>query len=85
MKNIKENLEKVTAKLPDGVRLVAVSKFHPVEELAEAYAAGQRLFGENRVWADAGEVDLTYTADTKLYIDNKLAALTALVLENTGN
>ena len=49
MKNIKENLEKVTAKLPDGVRLVAVSKFHPVEELAEAYAAGQRLFGENRV------------------------------------
>ena len=28
---------------------MAVSKFHPVEELAEAYAAGQRLFGENRV------------------------------------
>jgi len=49
MKNIKENLEIVTSKLPDGVRLVAVSKFHPVEELAEAYAAGQRLFGENRV------------------------------------
>lgn len=48
MANIKENLEKVTAKLPDGVRLVAVSKFHPVEELAEAYEAGQRLFGENR-------------------------------------
>ena len=49
MANIKENLEIVTSKLPDGVRLVAVSKFHPVEELAEAYAAGQRLFGENRV------------------------------------
>ena len=49
MANIKENLEIVTDKLPDGVRLVAVSKFHPVEELAEAYAAGQRLFGENRV------------------------------------
>ena len=48
MASIKENLAKVTAMLPDGVRLVAVSKFHPVEELAEAYEAGQRLFGENR-------------------------------------
>lgn len=48
MTNIKDNLEHVAAQLPDGVRLVAVSKFHPVEELAEAYEAGQRLFGENR-------------------------------------
>ncbi len=48
MASIKDNLEKVTAQLPNGVRLVAVSKFHPVEELAEAYEAGQRLFGENR-------------------------------------
>ena len=31
------------------VRLMAVSKMHPVEALLEAYAAGQRLFGENRV------------------------------------
>lgn len=49
MANIKENLKTVTAQLPEGVQLVAVSKFHPVEELAEAYEAGQRLFGENRV------------------------------------
>ena len=48
MANIKENLEKVVANLPEGVRLVAVSKFHPVETLQEAYDAGQRLFGENR-------------------------------------
>lgn len=48
MASIKENLEKVKAQLPEGVRLIAVSKFHPVEELAEAYEAGQRLFGENR-------------------------------------
>lgn len=33
----------------DAVRLMAVSKVHPVEALLEAYAAGQRLFGENRV------------------------------------
>jgi len=48
MSSIKENIENFTAQLPEGVHLVAVSKFHPVEELAEAYEAGQRLFGENR-------------------------------------
>lgn len=35
--------------MPDGVRLVAVSKFHPVEKLTAAYEAGQRRFGESRV------------------------------------
>ena len=34
--------------LPTDVRLVAVSKFHPVEALREAYEAGQRIFGESR-------------------------------------
>ncbi|MBR5029821.1 MAG: YggS family pyridoxal phosphate-dependent enzyme, partial [Muribaculaceae bacterium] len=48
MKNIKETLKEITSKLPEGVRLVAVSKFHPAEEISEAYEAGQRLFGENR-------------------------------------
>ena len=48
MASIKENLEQVNAQLPKGVRLIAVSKFHTVEELQEAYDAGQRLFGENR-------------------------------------
>jgi hypothetical protein len=48
MASIKENLERVAAQLPEGVQLIAVSKFHPVEELQEAYDAGQRLFGENR-------------------------------------
>ena len=35
--------------LPQGVKLVAVSKFHPVEALMEAYEAGQRIFGESRI------------------------------------
>ena len=48
MPSIKENLQQVTAQLPEGVQLVAVSKFHPVEALQDAYDAGQRLFGENR-------------------------------------
>ena len=34
--------------LPEGVKLLAVSKFHPVEALREAYDAGQRAFGESR-------------------------------------
>jgi hypothetical protein len=47
--DIKENLNKIKATLPTGVRLVAVSKTHPVEMLKEAYDAGQRIFGENKV------------------------------------
>ena len=46
---IQNNIRKVLATLPDGVRLVAVSKFHPVEALQEAYDAGQRIFGESKI------------------------------------
>ncbi len=47
--DIKQNLDRVRSTLPSGVGLVAVSKFHPVERLQEAYDAGQRMFGESRV------------------------------------
>ncbi len=46
---IRENLQKIRETLAPGVRLVAVSKFHPVEALQEAYDAGQRIFGESHV------------------------------------
>lgn len=46
---ISENLENIKASLPDHVTLVAVSKTKPIELLQEAYDAGQRIFGENRV------------------------------------
>ena len=46
--SIKERLNNILSKLPEGVTLVAVSKFHPVERLQEAYEAGQRVFGESR-------------------------------------
>ena len=46
---IQENLSKLQASLPDGVKLVAVSKFQQEAAIKEAYDAGQRLFGENRV------------------------------------
>ena len=45
---IKENLQTLYEKLPSDVKLVAVSKFHPVERLMEAYDAGQRIFAESR-------------------------------------
>lgn len=44
---IAENIEKIRAELPEGVKLIAVSKLKPVEDIQEAYAAGQRAFGEN--------------------------------------
>lgn len=47
--DIATRLQAVKATLPEGVELVAVSKFHPVEALREAYDAGQRIFGESRV------------------------------------
>lgn len=46
---IAQRIHTLTSELPEGVRLVAVSKFHPAEAIAEAYAAGQRIFGESRV------------------------------------
>jgi pyridoxal phosphate enzyme (YggS family) len=49
MATIKENLALVQSNLPTHVTLVAVSKTHPVEVVEEAYNAGQRIFGENRV------------------------------------
>lgn len=48
MEPIGTRLEKIRATLPQGVSLVAVSKFHPAEAVLEAYAGGQRLFGESR-------------------------------------
>ena len=47
--SIGAKIEELQASLPQGVTLVAVSKFHPVEALNEAYEAGQRIFGESRV------------------------------------
>ena len=47
--SIAENLEQLRKEIPEGVTLVAVSKFHPASMILEAYEAGQRVFGESRV------------------------------------
>lgn len=46
--SIKERLHRILSTIPEGVKLVAVSKFHPAERMQEAYDAGQRIFGESR-------------------------------------
>ena len=46
---IAENIKEIQSNLPENVTLVAVSKTKPVEDLQEAYNAGQRIFGENKV------------------------------------
>ncbi len=46
---VAEEIIKLREEIPEGVSLVAVSKFHPASMIREAYDAGQRLFGESRV------------------------------------
>lgn len=55
---IASNVAGIRAALPEGVKLVAVSKFHPVGTMMEAYRAGQRCFGENRPQELAEKVPL---------------------------
>lgn len=47
--SIVDSLASVKATIPEGVELIAVSKTHPAECILEAYNAGQRAFGENKV------------------------------------
>ena len=52
-----DNLQAIINELPSEVKLVAVSKFHPVESILEAYEAGQRVFGESRPQEFASKVE----------------------------
>lgn len=47
--NISENLKELKKELPDNVSLVAVTKTKPIGDIMEAYNAGHRVFGENKV------------------------------------
>lgn len=46
---IKDNLNHILSQIPEHVSLVAVSKTKPIEDILEAYNAGQRMFGENKI------------------------------------
>ncbi|WP_025664012.1 YggS family pyridoxal phosphate-dependent enzyme [Aquimarina megaterium] len=49
MNDIEKNLHEIKTSIPEGVTLVAVSKTKPVSDLMNAYDAGQRIFGENKI------------------------------------
>lgn len=48
MANIQKNIEELRKNLQNNVKLIVVTKMHPVEELQEVYDCGERVFGENR-------------------------------------
>ena len=56
MFDVAKNLHEVLDELPDGVKLVAISKFHPKEYIEVAYREGQRIFGESHEQELAGKV-----------------------------
>ena len=56
--SISDNLINIKKTLPDSVTLVAVSKTKPVEAIQEAYDAGQRIFGENKIQEMAAKYEL---------------------------
>lgn len=58
MTEIQSKIHELHASLPQGVELVAVSKFHPAESIQEAYDAGQRIFGESRAQELLSKIDL---------------------------
>lgn len=47
--SIASEIQKLQAELPEKTKLIAISKFHPKEDILEAHNAGQRIFGESRV------------------------------------
>ena len=55
--SIKDNLKNIKSTLPKQVTIVAVSKTKPIADLLEAYNAGQRVFGENKIQEMAAKYD----------------------------
>lgn len=56
--SITQNLEEITRSLPEGVKLIAVSKTKPVSAIEEAWQWGQRAFGENKVQELVGKFEV---------------------------
>lgn len=56
--DVAANLRGIKDTLPQGIKLIAVSKFHPAEYIEAAYAAGQRVFGESHEQELSKKVDV---------------------------
>tara|TARA_R110002073_G_scaffold30862_2_gene95481 strand:- start:1124 stop:1801 length:678 start_codon:yes stop_codon:yes gene_type:complete len=57
MNGIKEKLATILSSIPEDVTLVAISKTKPISDILEAYNAGQRIFGENKIQEMAAKYD----------------------------
>lgn len=55
--SIAHSIQTLQSSLPDGVSLLAISKYQPIEALQEAYDAGQRMFGENHILEMAAKAE----------------------------
>lgn len=55
--NISSNIQSIRQHIPNNVSLVCVSKFHPNSEIEEAYAFGERIFGESKVQEMCGKYE----------------------------
>ena len=55
--SVTDNLQKIKKEIPSSVKLVAVSKTHPSEKILEAYNAGHKIFGENKVQELTGKYE----------------------------
>src|SRR5690606_7337288 len=64
---IQDNLKNFYSSLPENVTLVAVSKTKPITDLMEAYQAGQRVFGENKV-QEMGEKQMQMPEDVRWHL-----------------
>ena len=64
--SVSQNIRQIKASLPKEVTLVAVSKFHPIEAIDEAYKAGQKVFGESRAQELVMKEKLLRYADIEL-------------------
>ena len=56
--SIQNNLNNITSTIPENVTLIAVSKTQPAASILEAYQAGQRAFGENKIQEMAEKFDI---------------------------
>ena len=69
--SIKSNIEDIQKEIPEGVKLLAVSKTKPLEDLEEAYKSGIRDFGENKV-QELMEKEEKFHKDVRWHLIGKL-------------
>ena len=66
--SIQANLKELLLDIPENVKLIAVSKYHPNESIMEAYEVGQRIFAESKAQEMSKKYDTLPKARTDSYV-----------------